>query len=54
MTEEEAKRKAEYLVDNGYVVDKDLDVLVKEILNNINKDVSRGIGVPTNSNIQEE
>lgn len=54
MTEEEAKHKAEYLIENGYVTDRDFDVLVKEILQSINKDVSRGTPIPTNSSTEEE
>ena len=54
MTEEEAKRKAEFLINRGYVTDRDLDVLVKEILGNINKNVDRGTAIPTDSNTDKE
>jgi hypothetical protein len=47
MTEEEAKKKAEYLIEKGYVVDKDIDTLVKEILKNINKNEFAGRPSPT-------
>ena len=54
MTEEEAKRKAEFLINRGYVTDRDFDVLVKEILGNINKNVDRGTAIPTDSNTDKE
>jgi hypothetical protein len=54
MTEEEAKRKAEFLIERGYVDGKDVDVLAKEILDSINKDVDRGTAIPTDTNTNKE
>tara|TARA_B110000977_G_scaffold109641_1_gene142699 strand:- start:1995 stop:2159 length:165 start_codon:yes stop_codon:yes gene_type:complete len=51
---EEAKKKAGYLVDKGYVEGKDIDVLAEEILNNINRVVDRGTAIPTDSNTNKE
>lgn len=47
MTEEEAKKKAEYLIEKGYVVDRDVNNLTKEILKNINKNEFAGRPSPT-------
>ena len=47
MTEEEAKKKAEYLIEKGYIVDKDVNTLAKEILQNINKSEFTGRPSPT-------
>ena len=54
MTKEEAKRKAEFLIERGYVEGKDVDTLTEEILNSINKDVDRGTAIPTDSNTNKE
>lgn len=54
MNEEEAKAKAQYLIDKGYVEGKDVDELGKEILENINKDVSHGTAIPANSSTNKE
>jgi hypothetical protein len=54
MTEEEAKLKAEFLIERGYVIGKDEDTLTKEILNSINKSVDRGTAIPTDSNTNRE
>lgn len=52
MTEEEAKLKAEFLIEKGYIEGKDVDTLAKEILKSINKDVDRGTAIPTDSNTE--
>ena len=54
MTEEEAKRKAEFLIERGYVEGKDVNQLAKEILQSINKDVDRGTAIPTDSSTDKE
>ena len=54
MNQEEAKRKAEYLIEREYVTGKDVDTLAKEILQSINKNVDRGIAVPTDSSTDKE
>lgn len=54
MTEEEAKLKAEFLIEHGYVEGKDTDTLAKEILQSINKNVSRGSAIPANSSTNKE
>ena len=54
MTEEEAKRKAEFLIERGYVEGKDVSQLAKEILQSINKDVDRGTAIPTDSSTDKE
>ena len=54
MTEEEAKLKAEFLIERGYVIGKDEDTLAKEILQSINKSVDRGTPIPIDSNTDKE
>ena len=54
MTEDEAKTKAQFLIDRGYVQGKEIDELAEEILRSINKDVDRGTPIPTDSSTDKE
>lgn len=52
MTEEDAKRQAEFLIERGYIEGKDADQLAKEILESINNSVSRDTPISTDSNTE--
>ena len=54
MNEQDAKEKAQYLIDHGYVVGKEIDELAREILKSINKNVDRGTAIPTDTNTDKE
>jgi len=54
MNEQEAKKKAEYLIELGYVEGKEIDELAEEILKNINRSVDRGSAIPTDSDTNKE
>jgi hypothetical protein len=54
MDEQEAKKKAEYLIELGYVQGKEIDELAEEILKNINRSVDRGTAIPTDSDTNKE
>jgi len=54
MNEQEAKKKAEYLIELGYVEGKEIDELAEQILKNINRSVDRGSAIPTDSDTNKE
>jgi TPP-dependent pyruvate/acetoin dehydrogenase alpha subunit len=54
VNEEQAIKRAEYLIENGYVEDKEVKQLAKEILKSINNTVDRGTAIPTDSSTDKE
>ena len=54
MTEDEAKAKATFLIERGYVSGKEIDELAEEILRSINKDVDHEAATSTHSSTVKE
>jgi hypothetical protein len=54
VNEEQAIKRAEYLIENGYVEGKEVKQLAKEILRGINNNVDREAATSTDSSTDKE